>query len=134
MRRVTSDLGPGGQAEGPGWTALRRKTETDQGWDWALLRQLEVQVGVRQVAGEWVAAGDPQEGLEALACLPRSGPQGLLGDLHGSWGGERGAGGDEESWRTQAQGRVRVPPPPGELGSTEGRASLVTFEPSALPR
>lgn len=88
MRRVTSDLGPGGQAEGPGWTALRRKTGTDQRWERALRRQLEVQVGVRQVAGEWVTAGDPQEGLEALACLSLSGPWGLLGDLHGFWGRE----------------------------------------------
>lgn len=62
-------------------------------WESVLLRQLEVQVGVKQVAGEPVATGDPQEGLEVLACLPLSGAQGLLGDLQSFWEGEKGTGG-----------------------------------------
>lgn len=94
MRRVTSDLGPGGKAEGPGWTVLKRQRQTEGG----SRSFLEVQVGVRQVA-----TGDPQEGLPgSFGLLPLPGPQGLLGDLHGFWGGEKGAGGDEEGWRTPA--------------------------------
>lgn len=100
-RRATSDLGPGGKAEGPGWIALRRKTETDQGWELVPLGQLEV-----QVAGElW-----RQETLRkawSLGLLATSGPQGLLGDLQSFWGGERGTGGDEEGWR--AQGGAKDP-------------------------
>lgn len=86
-------VGPSGAVGGPGW--LRK-----------------------------VATGDPQEGLPgSLGLLPLSGPQGLLGDLHSFWGGEKRAGGDEEGWRT-----------PCGLGNTEEKASLVTFEPSAQSR
>lgn len=67
---------------------------------------MEVQVGVKQVAGElW-----QQETLRkarSLGLLATSGPQGLLGDLQSFWGGERGTGGDEEGWR--AQGGAKDP-------------------------
>lgn len=86
---------------------------------------------MKQVTGESVASGDPQEGLEASACSPLSGPQGLLGDLQSFWGGEKGTGGDEEGWKPGLRVEQGTP---WELGSTEEKASFVTFEQSALPR
>lgn len=71
---------------------------------------------MKQVTGESVASGDPQEGLEASACSPLSGPQGLLGDLQSFWGGEKGTGGDEEGWKPGLRVEQGTP---WELGSTE---------------
>lgn len=41
LRRATSDLGPGGKAEGPGWIALRKK------------RQRQTKGGSRSLWGSW---------------------------------------------------------------------------------
>lgn len=59
--------------------------------------------------GELVGAGDPQQGLEAFACLLLSGPHGFLDDLHSFWGGKEGTGGSEVDWGAQVQGGARHP-------------------------
>lgn len=83
LRKTTSDLGPGGKAEGPGRTAIwALLVERDrQGWE-SFSGQLEVQADVEHVAGELVGAGAPQEGLRAFTLLLLSGSQGLFVDLY----------------------------------------------------
>lgn len=85
---------------------------------------------MKQVAGESVASGDPQEGLESFTYHCQA-HRAFLVTFRASGEG-----------RKELVGMRRVGGPglrveqrtPWELGSTEQKASWVTFEQSALPR